>query len=191
MSNRDQVAILIDNGYFTKIADKIYGKDNYKIDYLKLSDGISNMLNLDRFRTYFYDCPPYYKQEENNQLDKERAGRFNRFINALQKNPNFEIRLGKLVKRFYDNKPYYVQKGVDVLLTIDLLRLSLKNVVKHIALITGDADYVPVIKTIRDEGVKVYLFHSFEKGDYSDELYNVSDNRYPLNKEFLNNYLKK
>jgi len=175
----NEVAILIDNGYFKQAINQISNIEHKKIDYNKLTKKIASTLKKEIYRIYFYDCAP--KEEDENDKSREMSRNFKRFLKALEHIEKFEIRLGKLVKR--DNK--YVQKGVDILLTIDLLRLGFKIRNVDVAIITGDADFVPAIKVIKDEGIKVYLFHSEDKGQYADELYGVCDVRYPLNKEFL------
>jgi uncharacterized LabA/DUF88 family protein len=174
----NEIAILIDNGYFKQVINQISNIEHKKIDYNKLTKKIASTLKKEIYRIYFYDCPP---KENEDDKSKEMARNFKRFLKALEHIEKFEIRLGKLVKR--DNE--YVQKGIDVLITIDLLRIGLKIRNVDVAIITGDADFVPAIKVIKDEGIKVYLFHSENKGQYADELYSICDIRYPLNKEFL------
>ena len=174
----NEIAILIDNGYFKQVINQILNIEHKKIDYNKLTKKIASTLKKEIYRIYFYDCPPKVKEDDKS---KEMYKNFDKFLKALEHIEKFEIRLGKLVER--DNE--YVQKGVDVLITIDLLRIGLKIRNLDVAIITGDADFVPAIKVIKDEGIKVYLFHSEIKRQYADELYSVCDIRYPLNKEFL------
>lgn len=79
-----------------------------------------------------------------------------------------------------------MQKGVDILLAIDMIRLSSKNQIHKAFLIAGDADYVPVVKASKDEGVSVTLYHSGAmqtaadgklRKKYSDELWQACDER--------------
>jgi uncharacterized protein (TIGR00288 family) len=51
------------------------------------------------------------------------------------------------------------QKQVDILLAIDLLRLSYRGAISQAILITGDSDFIPAIKIAKDEGVQVLLAH--------------------------------
>ncbi|MEM3488274.1 MAG: NYN domain-containing protein, partial [Nitrososphaerota archaeon] len=140
----------------------------------------SSDLNLKRYRTYFYDARPY-KSNNPSPEESDRYSKFDKFIYSLRNLPSFEIRLGKLVKR--DDE--FIQKGVDILLAIDIVKLSLKDRVRHIALISGDADYVPAVELARNEGVKIYLFHSPERGQYADELYQNTDERTTLTLESI------
>ena len=49
------------------------------------------------------------------------------------------------------------QKGVDIRIGLDIAWISLKRVVDVIVLVTGDSDFVPVMKFARKEGLKVIL----------------------------------
>jgi uncharacterized LabA/DUF88 family protein len=105
-----------------------------------------------------------------------------KFFNALSKLPSFEPRFGKQRPRGGG----YVQKGVDVLLAVDLVRLSSKGQIQKAFLIAGDGDYVPAVKAAKDDGVAVKLYHSgvFQTTldghtipKYSNELWQICDER--------------
>lgn len=49
------------------------------------------------------------------------------------------------------------QKGVDIRTGLDIARIAVKRIVDIIVLVTGDSDFVPVMKFARTEGIKVYL----------------------------------
>ena len=49
------------------------------------------------------------------------------------------------------------QKGVDIRIGLDIAWISLKRVVDAIVLVTGDSDFVAVMKFARKEGLKVIL----------------------------------
>jgi len=49
------------------------------------------------------------------------------------------------------------QKGVDMRIGLDIAWLSIKRIVDSVVLITGDSDFVPVMKFARKEGIRVYL----------------------------------
>ena len=97
------------------------------------------------------------------------------------------MRLGRLVKR----QDQFIQKGVDVLFVIDMLKLTFEDRVQHMVLIAGDADYVPAIREVKDEGIKVHLFHSVERSSLSDELYDICDSRHRLTREYLERFTNK
>lgn len=49
------------------------------------------------------------------------------------------------------------QKGVDMRIGMDMARLSLRELVRAVVVVTGDSDFVPAFKFVRREGVKVIL----------------------------------
>jgi len=49
------------------------------------------------------------------------------------------------------------QKGVDMRVGLDMARLSLREVVRAVIVVTGDSDFVAAFKFARREGVKVIL----------------------------------
>jgi uncharacterized LabA/DUF88 family protein len=54
--------------------------------------------------------------------------------------------------------PNLKQKGVDIKIGLDVAWISFNHIANNIIMITGDSDFVPVIKTARRNGVFVYLF---------------------------------
>ena len=84
-----------------------------------------------------------------------------RFIHRLQCNPRFEVRLGRLAKTFdAQGRPTFVQKGVDVRLAVDLVRMSSTRQIEYAYLLTGDSDLVPAVQAAKDEGVVVALYYN-------------------------------
>jgi uncharacterized LabA/DUF88 family protein len=53
--------------------------------------------------------------------------------------------------------PNLKQKGVDIKIGLDVAWASFNRLARNIILITGDSDFIPVIKTARRNGVFVYL----------------------------------
>lgn len=179
-----RAVVLIDHGYFSAILRDEFGSP--KIDYLKFSETICQ--DYLRLRTYLYDCMPYQSDPptlEQQQLYSSKQ----KFFAGISKLPSFDVRFGKIRPR--PGGP--IQKGVDVLLAVDLVRLSSKGQIQKAFLMAGDADYVPAVKVARDEGVSVKLYHSgaFQKmGDkllpkYSNELWEVCDEREVITAELI------
>jgi len=99
-----------------------------------------------------------------------------------------KLQEGRL-RKYYDaqGKPDFVQKGVDVLLAIDMLKLALKGVMQKAILIACDSDFVPVVRALREEGVSVLLYY-YKSNDgrnnaFSQELYEECDDRKELTKD--------
>ena len=79
----------------------------------------------------------------------------------------------------------YTQKGVDVLLSIDLVRNASK--IKNFILVACDTDFVPAINDIRKKDkVKVILYYfkdTNSKFSMSDHILSVCDRKVRLQKE--------
>jgi len=65
--------------------------------------------------------------------------------------PRFEIRLGKFQQIGLDPPK---QKRIDVLLSVDLVRMSWDHQIDSAIIISGDSDFVPAIKAAKDAGAK-------------------------------------
>jgi uncharacterized LabA/DUF88 family protein len=180
--------VLIDNGYFSAIL-----RDEFnlaRVDYLALSEELCK--GFFRLRTYVYDALPYQSNPPSPHQSQLLASK-QKFFHTIAQLPSFEVRFGKQRPRGNE----YVQKGVDILLSIDLIRLSSKQQIHKAFLIAGDADYVPVVKASKDEGVSVTLYHSNAlqtiPGDYSgkkvkkysDELWQACDERREITQELI------
>jgi uncharacterized LabA/DUF88 family protein len=176
MSQLGRAVVLIDNGYLSAILRDEFEEE--RVDYLKFSEIVCS--GYHRLRTYVYDCLPYQANPPTAEQQTLYAGKI-KFFNALSKLPSFEPRFGKQRPRGSG----FIQKGVDVLLTVDLVRLSSKSQIQKAFLVAGDGDYVPAVKTAKDEGVSVKLYHSgaFQTIDghtmpkYSNELWQICDER--------------
>ena len=91
----------------------------------------------------------------------------------------FQFRQGKLQR--IGNE--YRQKRVDILMAVDLVRISSMRQVDTAVIITGDSDIVPAIEVARDCGVVVSLYYS-EKARH-DELLQACDERHPISQDLI------
>jgi len=116
-----------------------------------------------------------------------------KFFDALKKLPAFELRFGRQRPRGHG----FVQKGVDVWLSVDMVRLSAKGQVQKIFLIAGDGDFVPAVQTAKNEGVSVKLFHSGNftilpsgkrQPKFSNELWQTCDEREPISQQLIDQW---
>lgn len=58
-----------------------------------------------------------------------------------------------------DLVPNVEQKGVDLRIGLDIARLSLRQLVDVIVVVTADSDMVPAFKFARREGIRIFLDH--------------------------------
>ncbi|MBI4258665.1 MAG: NYN domain-containing protein [Thaumarchaeota archaeon] len=171
----DKVAILIDGGYLAAILRDRFGEP--RIDFLALSNKLSE--GYERFRTYYYNCMPWQSSPPT-EPERLRYSNMNKFIVALKKSPRFEVRLGKLRK---SNTGELQQKRVDILMAVDLVRMSWQRQINKAVLITGDSDFVPAVENAKDAGVITHLYYA--PGTFSDELFTVCDERTEITKELV------
>jgi len=185
----EKVAVFIDNGYF-----KIVQKDlNISVDYETFSDEIvGNKEHSERFRTYVYDCPPYQSNPSTPDEISMKSG-FDSFKYNVSRCRRFEFRTGRLqIQRDEDGLPIkkkdgrllVKQKGVDMMLGIDVAKLATTKQVQRIIIVAGDSDFVPAISAAKIEGVLVTLYYS-PSGIIHDSLFEICDDRYHITKELL------
>lgn len=175
-----KTSIFIDGGYLNRIL-----KNNFNavvIDYRKLSEFISKSLELNNLRTYYYTCMPI--RRKGNYVDGKRYIKMQKFLGNLRRLPRFEVKLGKL--QLVGGQ--FKQKMVDVLMSIDIIKKSFGKEVKQIILIAGDADFVPAIKTAKDQDVIVHLF--YHPSSVHNELLDEIDEPHIFSNDILSKIIK-
>jgi len=177
-SRHDKVAVFIDNGYLARVLKREF--DEPRMDYLKFSEAFCR--DCERFRTYFYFCMPYQSPAPT-QDERARISQAQAFYYNLRRLPRFEVRLGRLIKTS-SSPQRYEQKGVDVLLSVDLVRLSWSRTIDRAILVTGDSDFIPAIQASKDAGIIIELCHS-EGQHVSAELFQACDERHPISKALV------
>ena len=170
-----KTAIFIDGGYLDKILQNEY---QVRIDYAKLPEIIAQEKEI--LRTYYYNCEPYQGSPPTED-EKLRFSRAQKFYKMLTRLPRYEVRLGRLARRGND----YEQKGIDTLLSIDLVNLAATKQIANAIIIAGDYDYVPAIKVTKEHAVNVILYHSRIRGCYHDLLWEICDDRVPIDQELI------
>lgn len=155
----NRTACFIDDGYLQNVLDSlISNQPKSKTNYAKLVNLMKGDEQL--LRTYYYNCE-YVIGDYPTDEDRIKKEKQERFFHSLKRIPQFECRFGKSKRRGYyeDGRPKYIQKQVDVLMTIDIVTLSMKHLITSAKIIAGDADFVPAIQFAKNEGVVVELFY--------------------------------
>jgi uncharacterized LabA/DUF88 family protein len=177
-----RLAIFIDAGYLDGILrGELAG---IRLDFIRFPNHVAQtvMPNMDILRTYYYHCLPYQSNPPTAD-EAQRFGNAQKFYGFLERLPNFQIRLGRLVKRGPDQQGNYhfEQKQVDVFLSVDLVDLSATRQITHAALIAGDSDFCPAVEVAKRNGVAIWLFHGATP---HRDLYTAADRRIRINKAF-------
>ena len=183
----EKAVFFIDGGYLSFIS-KYFGKGKplrSKIE--KFAQNISRVKNLEIEEIYFYTAPPYQSQTPTIEENKRRAN-YDKFIFKLKEvKPKINIREGRVQK----GENGFQQKGVDTLLTMDLLKLSQKKEIKNLIILTSDTDFVPIIQEIRkDFGIKVILAYFTDRKrksafSLSNHLWNICDDKILIKREYF------
>ena len=129
-------------------------KGNFKrtdIDIHKFCDKLLEKRRL--VRIYYYNAS-VGRREEPERFQHQQA-----FFNSVKMIPYLELRLGRLVYANWPSSPPY-EKGVDIMLTTDMLTHSFKNNYDIAILVSEDGDYVGALQAVKDNGknVEVALF---------------------------------
>lgn len=177
-----RVAVLIDGGYMDKI---LYEAGSMKVSFSRLANKLARAKPL--LRTYYYHCLPHISQRPTPEEQTFYANK-ERFFNALRRLDDFEVRLGHLAPRGWDNAGNRIleQKGVDVYLAVDVCRLSYTGAVSEIILVAGDGDLAPAVALAKDLGIKVCLwFGESPSTRVSEQLWYICDQRRALDVAIL------
>lgn len=156
---RDTV-VFIDGAYLSKIAYALGGGNYLQYNIHQLSINLAKKKGLWCEDIYYYTAPPYQSSPPLPE-EIERKRKYDKFIKKIQtKKPTTWVKEGRLQKI----GDVFKQKGVDVLLSADLLRAAQRRELKHIVLITADTDFVPTIEMIKkDYGVNIILAYYTDK----------------------------
>ena len=157
-----KTVLFIDGGYLAKVS-KSFGMP--KIDFLTLSEmlckgGDDN--DDDRLRTYYYYCMPFQGSPPSAE-ERFRYGKADKFIKSLTKLPKFEVRLGRFQKIQHGESAAaaeYVQKGIDVMLAVDLVKMSWSKQIDRAIMLAADSDFIYAVQTAKDAGVSTQLCYS-------------------------------
>ena len=173
---------MIDGAFIRK---KFRATEKRAISAPDIQNIVQNALGLasipDRdYRAYFFDCKPCSEKTSfpisHTAYNFETTTQYRnglKLIKDIKLLPFFAVREGVLSFNGWTLKPSCYgknplddscflpnlkQKGVDIKIGLDVAWISFNHIAKNIVLITGDSDFVPIIKTARRNGVFVYLF---------------------------------
>jgi hypothetical protein len=102
------------------------------------------------------------------------------FFRSLNKTANVRVRSGTTR---WNRRQGLHQKGVDVLLAVDVLSHVLSGATDHVTLVVSDLDFYPIFDALHQTRVKSHLVYS--GSSTSDELIEAADTTMRLTKTFL------
>ena len=177
-----ETAVMVDGAFIRKKFRSAEKRDITAPDIQKIVQNALGLANIpDRdYRAYFFDCKPCSERTtfpiSHTAYNFETTTQYRnglKLIKDIKLLPFFAVREGVLSFNGWTLKPSCYgknplddscfspnlkQKGVDIKIGLDVAWISFNHIAKNIVLITGDSDFVPIIKTARRNGVFVYLF---------------------------------
>ncbi len=107
-----------------------------------------------------------------------------RFVKSLVKLSKFEVRLGRFQKIQNGLSAEYVQKGIDVMLAVDLVKMSWGKQIDKAILLAADSDFIYAIQAAKDAGVSTKLCYS-DRHPVNDSMLDVFDDRVVVTNELF------
>jgi len=161
-NNFNGTIVFIDEAFLSRLS-KCFGDGRYiKFDRYLFSKKIAQKERLILNDIFLYLASPFQSPKPTKEEERKKDG-YDRFVSKLQKK-GVIVREGRCQRLKIDGKYDYKQKGVDVLLGVDLALAPLKYPeIKKIILIACDSDFVPVIKSLREFGIKTVLYTYYQK----------------------------
>jgi len=153
---RDKVAVFIDGQFFVKGLEVTC--PGQRFDFHKIAQKLVRPGRLTR--AWYYDAPPppYLPPAR-----KQAQANFMKVVDSL---PYFSLCQGRLQERTRWVRPcsqhtkirakYWEQKGVDVRLAIDMAAKAHRREYDAAVLISGDSDFVDLVKLVKEMGLHVF-----------------------------------
>lgn len=133
----DRVAVFIDGSNLYKGLISTLGTD-YRLDFVGFVHALT--ANRSLLRAYYYNAPL--------PAEDPAAKAHQSFLNYLKRVPYVTVRLGRLERRGES----FVEKGVDIQIAVDMLKLAYADAYDVAVLVSGDGDFAEVLKVIQDMG---------------------------------------
>lgn len=143
--NSERVFIIIDGNNFYHRLKEFNLRDLLNYNYEKFADILATKRKLISKRYYIGSIREEYKNLKSRKLMTNQQ----KLLGKLQKN-GWEIGLGHMLKT-----DSYHEKGVDVLMAVDLLIGAYENLYDTAILVSSDTDLIPAIIKIRSMNKKV------------------------------------
>ena len=172
--------IFIDGGYLREEVKRVFGHDNIDFAFLPLLLNSSirrGHIHPELIRVYYYDAIVEHKDLK---YDEQ-----NSYFERIQETNDYEVKLGRGIKT-KDGR--YRQKGVDVLLAVDMITKAFLNHYEIAVLLGGDDDYVDLVKSIKDFTGK-RIVGAYFQGHVSKRLAKSFDGGITLSKDRLGPYI--
>jgi uncharacterized LabA/DUF88 family protein len=165
----ERVMVFIDGSNLYHVLGQTCGRHDLQFD--KFAQKLANGRDLRRI--YYYNIRQEAFEDRSNATDQDK------FLSSLYDTPYLEVKLGIWKQR----GATMVEKGVDVMLAVDLVTHAYKDHYDSAIIVSGDADFYPALQAVKDVGKQVEVA-AFDQ-NISSEAARVSDLHLKLNKTFF------
>ena len=176
----NKVALFIDGSNFYYGLKSIYSEDKTltNFNFLKLGEFLTGKTrNL--FGIYYYNAPLDYN------AGVEAYAKQQKFFEKIKTMNKVKLILSRLQKRKIKgtNKFYYVIKGDDIHIAVDMVQGAYEDNFDVAILVSGDGDFVPAVKIVQEK--EKIVENAYFKKSLSWHLKQECDKSILLNKEIL------
>lgn len=175
-----RVMIFIDGGYLREGFKRIYGHDeiNFPGLFVLLKGlAVEEMRRPEVIRAYYYDAQ-VDPEDDLTEFKKQKE-----YFSNIQKHAVYEVKRARLKRTERIRK----QKGVDVMLAVDMITKAFMDHYDIAILLAGDDDFLDLVKAIKDLTDK-RVYGAFYPDQVSNDLLNNLDKKQPLTKRLLDSY---
>jgi len=177
----NRIAILIDGNNFYKGCLLNFNRTD--VDFRKLGQKLGQEIEGQLLRIY------YYNAHVSKTIDPLGYQRQQKFFDNLRATPFITLKLGHLVyhrlrnEQGFSSQYFPTEKGIDVQIAVDMIRLSMLKSCEGVVLVSGDSDYIYAVRFAKDLGTTVYVA-SFPMGG-SNDLRNEGDGSILMDLDFI------
>jgi len=181
----NRIAILIDGNNFYKGCQLNFNRTD--VDFRRLGIKLCRQVGGELLRIY------YYNAHVSKTIDPLGYQRQQKFFDNLRATPFITLKLGHLVyhrlrgEQGFSSQFFPTEKGIDVQIAVDMIRLALLKSCEGTILVSGDSDYIYAVRFAKDLGSNVYIA-SFPIGG-SVELRNEGDGHIIIDQHFIQDCL--
>lgn len=165
----ERVMVFIDGSNLYHVLGQTCGRHDLQFD--KFANKLAN--GRDLRRVYYYNIRQEAFEDRSNASDQDK------FLSSLYDTPHLEVKLGIWKQR----GSTMVEKGVDVMLAVDLVTHAYQDHYDTAIIVSGDADFYPALQAAKNVGKHVEVA-AFE-ANISAEAARVADLHLKMTKTYF------
>ena len=175
-----KIVLFIDGSNFYYGLKSIYGEDKHlsNFNFLRLGEILAGK-DRDLLRIFYYNAPLDY------EASPESYAKQQKFFEKIKTMDRTRLILSRLQKRKIKGttKHYYVVKGDDIHIAVDMVKGAYEGTFDVAILVSGDGDFVPAVDVVQERGKSVE--NAYFENSLSWHLKQECDRSIPLTKDIL------